>query len=52
MNYPIIALVIILAAAFIALLVWKNIRDEKKIEKEMNQAELEPEKHNEHKPKI
>ncbi|SDP07013.1 hypothetical protein SAMN05428975_0208 [Mucilaginibacter sp. OK268] len=50
MNYPVIALIILLALGVIGLLAWKNQKDKKKIEKEMNRSEIRPEKHNENKP--
>jgi uncharacterized protein HemX len=49
MNYPVIALIILLALGIIGLLAWKNQKDKKKIEKEMNRSEIKPEKHNENK---
>ncbi|MGN8070686.1 hypothetical protein [Mucilaginibacter sp. SG564] len=49
MNYPIIALIILLALAFVVLLAWKNQKDRKKMEEEMNRSEIRPEKHDEHK---
>jgi short subunit fatty acids transporter len=50
MNYLSIAIIILLAAAVIGLLVWKNSKDEKKVTKEMNESELKPEKHDENHP--
>ncbi|MBB6112551.1 hypothetical protein [Mucilaginibacter lappiensis] len=50
MNYPLIALIILLALGIIGLLAWKNQKDKKKIEKEMNRSENRPTKHNENNP--
>ncbi|MEZ2337405.1 hypothetical protein AB6735_17300 [Mucilaginibacter sp. RCC_168] len=52
MNYPLIILIILLALAVVVLLAWKNQKDKKKIEKEMNRSEIKPEKHDENKPGI
>jgi uncharacterized membrane-anchored protein YhcB (DUF1043 family) len=52
MNYPIIALIVILALALVGFLIWKNLKDQKKIEQEMNESEIRPEKHNENHPKV
>jgi hypothetical protein len=49
MNYPLIALIILLALAFVVLLAWKNYKDRKSLEKEMNRTEIKPEKHDEKK---
>ena len=43
-------MIILLALGVIGLLAWKNQKDKKKIEKEMNRSEIRPEKHNENKP--
>jgi len=51
MNYPLIVLIILLALGVIGLLAWKNQKDKKKIEKEMNRSDIRPEKHNDNKSK-
>jgi preprotein translocase subunit YajC len=46
-NYAIVIPVVLVAVLFVAWLVRRNMKDEKKIENEMNQAEIKPEKHDE-----
>ncbi|GAA3959694.1 hypothetical protein [Mucilaginibacter dorajii] len=52
MNYPLIALIVIIALAIVSFLVWKNKKDEKQVIKEMTQEELKPEKHDDKHPEI
>ncbi|MEN0053817.1 MAG: hypothetical protein AAGC65_09110 [Mucilaginibacter sp.] len=52
MNYPLIALVVLIAIAIVVFLAWKDQQDKKKIEKEMNQTDIKPEKHKDHKSDI
>jgi hypothetical protein len=52
MNYPLIALVILIAIAIVVFLAWKDQQDKKKIEKEMNQTDIKPEKHKDNKSGI
>jgi FtsZ-interacting cell division protein ZipA len=52
MNYPLIALIILLALAVVVLLAWKNQKDKKKMERDMNRSEIKPEKHDENKSSL
>jgi hypothetical protein len=47
MDFLSITVIILLAAAVVGLLAWKNMKDEKTITKEMTREELKPEKHDE-----
>jgi len=44
-NYAIVIPVILLILVLVAWLIWRNSKDEKKFEKDVNQSEIEPEKH-------
>ncbi len=44
-NYPIVVIVVIAAIILITFLVRRNRKDEKKFEKDLNQSEMKPEKH-------
>ncbi|MBB5638400.1 FtsZ-interacting cell division protein ZipA [Pedobacter cryoconitis] len=46
-NYIIIIPVIFVVILLLGWLVWRNIKDEKKFEKDMNESEIKPEKHDE-----
>ncbi|MDN3549156.1 hypothetical protein [Mucilaginibacter aquaedulcis] len=52
MNYPLIALIILIAIAIVVFLAWKDQQDKKKMEKEMNQTDIKPEKHKDNKSDI
>lgn len=44
-NYVIVVPVILLAILFVVWIIRRNRKDEKKFEKEMNESEILPEKH-------
>ncbi|MDB5119618.1 MAG: hypothetical protein JWN56_836 [Sphingobacteriales bacterium] len=44
-NYPIVILITALIIWLIIFLILKNQKDKKKLEKQMNLSDLEPEKH-------
>lgn len=44
-NYAIVIPVILVVILFVAWIIWRNRKDEKKFEKEMNESEILPEKH-------
>ena len=52
MNYLLVTLVILIAIAIMVFLAWKDQQDKKKIEKEMNQTDIRPEKHKDNKSGI
>ncbi|MES2455793.1 MAG: hypothetical protein V4594_09645 [Bacteroidota bacterium] len=44
-NYAIVIPVILLILVLVAWLIWRNSKDEKKFEKDVNQSEIKPEQH-------
>jgi preprotein translocase subunit YajC len=48
-NYWIVIPLIIIILLFLAWLIRRNVKDEKKFEKEANQSDVKPEKHNDNK---
>ncbi|HEX8607289.1 MAG TPA: FeoB-associated Cys-rich membrane protein [Pedobacter sp.] len=48
-NYWIVIPFIIIVLLFLAWLIRRNVKDEKKFEKEANQSDVKPEKHNDNK---
>jgi len=44
-NYPILTVVLLIVAALIIFIIRRNRKDQKDYEKESNQSELKPEKH-------
>jgi len=44
-NYLVVVPVLILVIALILFLIRRNRKDQKKLERELNQSELKPEKH-------
>ncbi|ETZ24874.1 hypothetical protein [Pedobacter sp. V48] len=45
-NYLVVVPVLILVIALILFLICRNRKDQKKVEQELNESELKPEKHN------
>lgn len=46
-NYPLIALFLILVVILLVFLIKRNLKDKKKLEQDLNQSSMEPEAHKE-----
>jgi hypothetical protein len=46
-NYPVIALFLIIVAVLLVFLIRRNLKDKEKLEQDLNQSSIEPEAHKE-----
>jgi preprotein translocase subunit YajC len=46
-DYPLIALFLIIVAVLLIFLIRRNLKDKKKLEQDLNQSSLEPDSHKE-----
>jgi len=49
-NYTVVAIVLLVVLLLIIFLIRRNQKDKRKLEDEMNQEEITPEKHNDGRP--